>query len=474
MTSPRSAQQQRRRHRQDRHAQKARRQARRKPTRSFTQCLQHFLTPDVFQQAQKARTHDAARRWKLHPLVLVVVAMTWCCGDTVEERFETARALYVATHQKRKRPGQTTAGFQKALGRLPAACLRAVAAGVRRRLTQDLGAALVQDGFAPFGCDGSRVACPRTEELEHRLGHSGKEGAAPMLWVTAVVHLPTALLWGWRVGRGTADERGHLRQLLTLLPTGVAVLVVADAGYVGYEVAQAVVDAGADFLLRMSSRAYLYTERAADTELPRFREGLVYYWPAWAQKAKRPPLRVRLLRLRSPGKGDVWLLTSVLEKQRLRRRTASRFYRLRWRNEGLFRTYKRTLKKVTLQSRTVRLVHREAEASLVAVQLLLGQGVVALQRAGVSGQVSARGVLRAIRAALRVEVVRGLGPRQYATYEARLVAARVDERQRCSSKVKREWPRRVPHQPPKPPKLRTLTDKLKALMVKVLDAANQR
>lgn len=236
-----------------------------------------------------------------------------------------------------------------------------------------------------------------------------------MLWVTALVHLPTALLWGWRLGRGTADERGHLRQLLALLPAGVSALVVADAGYVGYEMAQAVVDAGANFLLRMSSRAYLSTDTAGDTTRERFQEGLVYYGPAWAQQAKRPPLRARLLRLRSTGQGDVWLLTSVLDKQRLRRRTAGLCYRLRWRNEGLFRTYQRTLTKVKLLSRTVRLVPREAAASLLAVQLLLGQGVVALPRAGVSGQVSARGVLRAIRAAIRAEVVRGLGPRQYAT-----------------------------------------------------------
>jgi hypothetical protein len=90
MISPRAAQQQRRRHRQHR---KARRRARRKPRRSFTQCLHHFLTADVFKQAQKARTANAASRWKRHPLVLVVVVMTWCCGDSLEERFESARAL---------------------------------------------------------------------------------------------------------------------------------------------------------------------------------------------------------------------------------------------------------------------------------------------------------------------------------------------------------------------------------------------
>jgi len=461
MSTTRRAQQDRR------HQRKARRAARRKRrplTHSFGQCLQHFLSPQVFKQAQQVRTHDGAQRWSTHALILVVLIMTWCCGDSQAERFETARAFYVAGHQKRKRPGQTVQGFQKALAKLSLACLRTFAAGIRQRLAADLGEDLVTDGFVAIGCDGSRLECPRSAELEQRLGQSGNKDAAPMLWVTALVHLRTGLLWGWRLGKGTADERLHLRQLLPLLPAQA--LVVADAAYLSYELAQAIVDAGADFLLRLSSRTSLYTER--EVALTHFREGPVYYWPQWAQKEKLPPVEARLLRVRGP-KVDVWLLTSVLSRQELKRSTAAKFYRWRWRNEGLFRTYKRTLSKVKLQSRTVRLVHREAEGSLLAVQLLLAQGVVALQRAGAGSEarVSPRGVLRVI----RQEIERGLGPRQYAAYEARLEQARVESRRRRSKKVRREWPRRTPHKPPKAPKIRTLTERLKILMEKVLEAA---
>ena len=60
---------------------------------------------------------------------------------------------------------------------------------------------------------------------------------------------------------------------------------------------------------------------------------------------------------------------------------AASFYRLRWENEGLFRSYKRTLKKVHLVGRTVRSVHREAYGSLLACQLLLAQGAWALRGA---------------------------------------------------------------------------------------------
>jgi hypothetical protein len=60
------------------------------------------------------------------------------------------------------------------------------------------------------------------------------------------------------------------------------------------------------------------------------------------------------------GKGavkrDVWLLTDVLDSARLSVATAAMFYRWRWRNEGVFRTDKRTINKLKLSSRTVRLV----------------------------------------------------------------------------------------------------------------------
>ena len=71
----------------------------------------------------------------------------------------------------------------------------------------------------------------------------------------------------------------------------------------------------------------------------------------------------------------VWLLTSVLEPKQLSHQTAGHVYRWRWRNEGLFREYKRLLQKVKLSSRTVALVHREAEGSLLALQLLLALAV---------------------------------------------------------------------------------------------------
>src|SRR5437762_13638645 len=111
------------------------------------------------------------------------------------------------------------------------------------------------------------------------------------------------------------------------------------------------------------------------------------------------------MRVRGQKKGaDVWLLTNVQEPQRLSLAQAAQLYRWQWENEGLFRTYQRTLAKVKLQSRTVRLIHREAEGSLLATQLLLAQGALAMPKAGAAGEAvacSPRKVLRAIRAERR-------------------------------------------------------------------------
>jgi hypothetical protein len=91
---------------------------------------------------------------------------------------------------------------------------------------------------------------------------------------------------------------------------------VADAGYVGYALMAALQAAGLAFLLRLSSRAPWYVPDKAT--LKNYSEGLVYYWPYKVQQEDLPPLVVRLWRVRG-AKGDVWLITNVLDEHRLPR-----------------------------------------------------------------------------------------------------------------------------------------------------------
>jgi hypothetical protein len=433
-------------------------------TRSFHASINQYLSPAVWKQAHQAwHRPKEASRWSLHAVIWTLLSMAWNCGDSQEERFATARAGYVAAHQRDRRPGKSLAGFLAAVVRLPLCVFRALAEGVRQQIALRYVDRFRINGWLPVACDGTRLECPRSQELQKRLRDAGKSSSAPTLYLTTLVLLPLGLLWSWRLGKGTASEHYHLGWLRRTLPRRS--LIVADAGFLGYDLFRAILQTPASFLVRLSSRAYLYT--LEQVPLARFREGVVYYWPAHAQRLGLPPIKARLLRL-----GDVWLLTNILDRKQLSHKTALVIYRWRWRNEGLFNIYKNMLDKVKLQSRTVATAHREAESSLLALQLLtvLTADMSTYGAGGVLIYGSPRVVLLRLRAE-SLALLRLLGPRQFKDYQRMLAVVRAGPKNRISPRVRQEWPRRKNHKPPKPPKLRVLTDRLKSKMATVLQAA---
>jgi hypothetical protein len=392
---------------------------------------------------------------------MVLVFSCWAAGDSPHERFGAARAFFVAHfHDKRRAPGETAEGFFAALARLPCRVLRAFAQALRRRLAVLLGPFLRVDGFIPFGCDGTRLACPRTRELERYLGHDPKSDAPPQVWLTALVHLRLGVPWAWLLGKSDASEREHLLRLLPTLPAGS--LVVTDAGYQGYEMMAALGAAGVGALMRVSSQTLLYyCEDPIDPAA--WADGLVYWWPGAARAAKLEPLVVRLMRVSSStGESEVWMASNVLDRERLPLEAAGRFYRMRWESEGFFRTYKQAMGKVKLTARSVSLIHREAEGSLLAVQLLLAMGAWAVANSGEAGEAacSPASVLKEIRYEMDGNPKK---LRRRGRFPDRLRRCVRDRKPRKSPKVRRPWPKRKSHRPPKPAKLRVMTGNVKAL-----------
>lgn len=448
---------------------RARKPGRLRPrAKSLLDSLREFLTAEVWKQVRKAVPRRKMPRWDIGPLLLVLLTMTWCCGDSLPEKFEAAGVLCDLSRQT-PTAGRGIPGIQQAAGKLPMAVLRALARGIRGRIEALLADRWWIGSWIPFGCDGSRLECPRTVELEQRLGQGGKEGSAPTVWVTAIVHLLTGVPWTWRFGRGSKpSERRHLVEMLKDLPRQA--LVVTDAGYYGHELIVELIDAGVSFLIRMSSTVTLYTEN--ETPLTDYCEGLAYYWSDRAQKKGLPPIQARLFCVRDKKrKVDVWLLTNVISSKHLSLSDASRFYRWRWENEGFFRTYKRTLAKVKLMSRTIREVHREAEASMIATQLLLAQGARALPKAKAEEEPRVMCSPRKVLLEIRRELSGRLGLRHRGRYSDRLKKCCREKRKRSSPKATREWPRRKDHKPPGPPKILTLTDAQKRLIPRTRKAA---
>ena len=166
---------------------------------TLSEGISHFLTPQVWKQAHRAwQAKYTPPRWSTSGLIKTLLNMTWCVGDSLEERFATARAAYVAGHQHSRRPGTSLAGFLKALAKLPMRALRALSDGLRARLAGEFAEPLRIGGYVPLACDGTRLECPRAAMLQQRLGEAGKPDSAPMIYLTTLVLLPLGLPWAWR------------------------------------------------------------------------------------------------------------------------------------------------------------------------------------------------------------------------------------------------------------------------------------
>jgi len=375
----------RRRSRRQQRKRKRRRVQRGKPTRrsrglnyrsTFLRCQGQFLTAALWKVAHGAARPFRAARWQLVPLVMVAMLMVLLTAQTIQERFEEARELWARLRPGRRRPGRTVRGFRQALGRLPRRVFKAMGPMLRDRVAGVLAPLWWVGAWVPFGVDGSRLSLPRSAPLERRFGCGGKAGSAPQLWLTTLVHLPSGALWSWQVGRAKASERRHAQALMHTLPEQS--LLVADAGFVGYALWQALAEAGHAFLIRLRSGIHLYADFEVSTD---FAEGMVYLWPK--TRPRRKPMALRLIRLPGRrGQSDVWLATNVLDSTRLSRRTASTLFRMRWEHELFFRAYKCTLQQAKLWSRSVRQVIREVEVALLTTQLFLAQAAWAVLRRG--------------------------------------------------------------------------------------------
>jgi hypothetical protein len=430
--------------------------------KTWADCQRHFLTAGFWKAAHGAARGFRAHRWRLQAVVMVAMLQVSLTARTVQERFEQARVLWTRLRPGRRRVGQTVKGFLNALGRLPRRVFQAVAPVLQQRVATVLKRVWTEEGWVPMGVDGTHVELPRTAELERRFGRPGTRDSAPQLWVTAVVHLPTGVPWSWQVGRSKSSERRHLSCLIASLPPRT--LLVADAGFVGYDLWQELDAAGVAFLIRVHSHVHLYTERAIPAD---FRQGRVYFWP---QKPRRRPMPLRLIRLpaREAGGTDVWLVTNVLDPQRLSWQTASRLFTMRWQQEVFYRSYKCTLSQAKLASRSARQVIREIQTALLATQVIMAQAAWAMARQSPSRRAAVAEVMRQIRREHRDLLA---GHLRTGYLERLSQAVREDRPHRTSSKQHRTWPRKKPHRPPGPPKVITLTPRARQKLENDLRAA---
>ncbi len=237
-------------------------------------------------------------------------------------------------------------------------------------------------------------------------------------------------------------------------------LLVADAGFTGYDLMQTLNAQGTSFLIRVGANVTLLTELGLEvkTDGP-----VVWLWPQ--DKRDQPPMKLRLIRLPHENGSDVmYLLTNVFDTERLSDTRAATLYEMRWGVEVFYRSYKQTLEQRKMRSDAPEQALLECHAGLLAL-LLLGlmsvEGMIAQDEDPLGLSVAA--ALRIIRDAMRT-------PRRWrrrGDLRVLLATARKDGYPRHGAKKARNWPHKKKERPPGQPKTRiaALNETLRAKRV---------
>jgi hypothetical protein len=304
-------------------------------------------------------------------------------------------------------------------------------------------------GYCVLTPDGSKFDLPRTETHERFFGTAGKKRSGPQMLVTLLYHVGTGLPWAWRIGRARASERGHLQSMLPTTPEGC--LLLADAGFVGYDLLSQIVQSGRQFVIRVGRNAHLLTRLGYAR---RETNGTVYLWPSWAQREGQRPRVLRLIHVPRSAAGcrKMSLLTSVTDPRKLSDAQAGELYRRRWGVELCYRSLKQTLEARKLRAKSPAAAELEMRGLLLGLMLLGRWTQQAIRQSGGDpSRWSPAGAWRTVRTVMARRPRRG--DRRWPT----LAEARQDTYVR-RRKVRVRWPRKkAADPPPGRPRLRSAT-----------------
>lgn len=346
-----------------------------------------------------------------------------------------------------RQPGGTYQGLAKALKRHGMPLIGTVKMHLRQQILTLAGDRMRRRGHLAFAADGSKYDAPRTVANEKGLGVFGRENSHPQMSTTTLWSMGMGLPWDWRVGKATEAERTHLRAMRDYLPPGA--LVVADAGFTGYDLLKDLHDSGRFFLIRVGERTTLL--KGFGYQIEQKSKDVFWLWPI--NKKATPPFPVRQIRI---GEGDdaVYLITNHLDASTLSDLDAGVLYKMRWGVEVFHRHSKQTLENRKVASASPILALLEMEWIMVGLLLLGLLAVRELMRKGEDPlELSMAAAIRAVR---RVNHQPAL--RQKPAMLRRMLGRCVRDRYvRTGKKASRDWPRKKECKPPGPPRVRDAT-----------------
>jgi hypothetical protein len=376
------------------------------------------------------------QRWTLRLLVMGAILLAWQPSLTLKDRFAEARWQLMQMHPGRRGVGKTYQGFIAALLKVSQALLALVVASLQQAVREVAAESCwCVAGWCVFGVDGSKIDCPRTAANEKELGIGGRKKSGPQMLLTLLFHVGSGLPWSYVRGKATDSERSHLLQMLNTLPKQA--LLLADAGFTGYELLAEVIGSGRQFLIRVGSNVQLLKKLGYAREY----EGTVYLWPDKKRKSKQRPLVLRLITA-SDGRKPIYLLSSVRDKQKLSDASAAKLYRRRWGVELLYRSLKQTLGRRKMLSDSPEHAKVELDWTVIGFWVLT---LINARCAGIGARPSA---------ALSLSAVRRAASGHGGSLTPKLAASVQDRYKRSGDKKARRWPHKKKDKPPGKPKAR--------------------
>lgn len=424
----------RRRRREKRQRQRAKQTNR----QLLQQAIQRFVMPAMFADL---RQHGHTR-W--HYDLLLRTSLLWMVSErrTWERRFEEVRRLWLEESEHTRR--LTFSGFLQAVRREYEVLTQRLVTRLRVVLFEIDPQVRQTAGRDVFAVDGTSLELPRTRanqeyfcadgmDLDNDEGTECGWKLTPQMHLTCLWHVGLGLPWDWRVAPGDTGERNDLRQMAASLPEGA--LVVGDAGFVGYDLWEAVLAAGVDIVVRVGSNVHLIE----DLESTNGRSDLVSFWPQEARRGGHPPRLMRLVKTKL-GKTDAYLVTSVLDSNELSDADVIAIYKARWGIELFYRGLKQTFARRRLLARRPDSALAEANLSLLVLWLVHLSGLEA--SADIKVDKSRLSTIRLLNAFRDVLAHPNERPFADAALPSQLQTAHIDSYHRKRSKRSRRYPRK--------------------------------
>lgn len=408
----------------------------------LVEAVQWLLTDIVFGKSLHRKCS-----WTFRSLVMTALFWAWSPEPTAKERFSCAQRLTCHLDKSKKRRTSFQA-FMEILRR-HTAYVKGLLLDAFRAHMESFTEDFRTFGYVVFSTDGSDLATAITKSNQKKFTTNGKskhqkrkknQTAAqqkqkrnPRILMTTLYHVALGLPWNWMLGGKSDNERGQLLSMLGDLPKDS--LIVADAGFTGYEFLDAVIKSGSQLLVRVGSNVTLIRK------LGNYRESnnIVYLWPKWVAKKNYEPLKFRLIVLHD-GRKPVYLISSILDNERLSDQKFAELYRMRWKVELYHRNIKQTMGRRKMLSHSPDNALVEAEWTILGYTAMMLYAVDEFKQKALDlKRLSPVAVIRAFQTTARDY----LHPHKSGqTILDQIGRALMDNYKRKSSKTSRQYPRR--------------------------------